>query len=160
MNSENKGGDIWTESPITGKDRVLTEYDDMNRVTKMDLSSGFFTNEYPLNHKKNPDFDLDTFESKMPKLMKELRFDDGEAYWYPSSIQTSEGIVFPTGNKNDYKWCYAPIVKLAQSKINQHLLEDGVNYESKIDMDNAQYYDAYLSAIKNIKGYSLGELSE
>ena len=56
--------DIWTKSPITGKNRVLTEYDDKNRETKMDLSSGFFTNEYPLNHKKNPDFDLKTFNLK------------------------------------------------------------------------------------------------
>jgi len=148
--------DIWTKSPITGKNRVLTEYDDKNRETKMDLSSGFFTNEYPLNHKKNPDFDLKTFESKMPQLMKDLRFDDGESYWYPSSIQTTEGIVFPTGEKTEYKWCYAPIVKLTQSEEKQY--SQDVNYESKIDMDNAKYYDSYLSAIKNIKGYSLGEL--
>jgi len=158
MTNKQQATDIWTKSPITGKDRVLTEYDDMSRETKMDLSSGFFTNEYPLNHKKNPDFDLDTFEAKMPKLMKQLRFDDGESYWYPSSIQTAEGIVFPTGEPNDYKWCYAPIVKLTQSEEKQY--SQDVNYESKIDMDNAKYYDAYLSAIKNIKGYSLGELSE
>ena len=90
--------------------------------------------------------------------MKDLRFDDGKSYWYPSSIQTLDGIVFPTGTKKEYKWCYAPIVKLTQSE-EKHYSQD-VNYESKIDMDNAQYYDSYLSAIKNIKGYSLGELSE
>lgn len=158
MNSKTATKDIWTKSPITGKDRVLTEYDDKNGQTRMDLSSGFFTNEYPLNYKKYPDFDLDTFETKMPKLMRELRFDDGESYWYPSSIQTAEGIVFPTGNKDSYKWCYAPIVKLTQSEEKRY--SQDVDYKSKIDMDNAQYYDEYLSAIKNIKGYSLGELSE
>ena len=158
MDNKSKTKDVWTKSPITGKDRVLTEYDDKNGQTCMDLSSGFFTNEFPLNYKKYPDFDLDTFESKMPELMKKLRFDDGKSYWYPSSIQTSEGIVFPTGDKYDYKWCYAPIVKLTLSEEKQY--SQDVDYKSKIDMDNAQYYDAYLSAIKNIKGYSLGELSE
>jgi len=158
MSAEIRNGDIWTKSPITGKDQVLTEYNDANGETKMDISSGFFTNEYPLNHKKHPDFDIDTFESKMPQLMKDLRFDDGKSYWYPSSIQTLDGIVFPTGTKEEYKWCYAPIVKLTQSEEKQY--SQDVNYESKIDMDNAQYYNSYLSAIKNIKGYSLGELSE
>jgi len=148
--------DIWTKSPITGKNRVLTEYDDKNRETKMDLSSGFFTNEYPLNYKKNPDFDFKTFESKMPQLMKDLKFDDGESYWYPSSIQTPECIVFPNGDVKSYKWCYAPIVKLTQSEEKQY--SQDVNYESKIDMENAKHYDSYLSAIKNVKGYSLGEL--
>tara|TARA_R110002012_G_scaffold39333_1_gene108891 strand:- start:13053 stop:13526 length:474 start_codon:yes stop_codon:yes gene_type:complete len=157
MNNKKATKDIWTKSPITGKNQVLTEYNDKDMETKMDLSSGFFTNEYPLNYKSNPDFDLDAFESKMPKLMKDLRFDDGESYWYPSSIQTTEGIVFPTGDKNNYKWCYAPIVKLTRSEEKQY--SQDVNYESKIDMDNANYYDSYLSAIKNIKGYSLGELS-
>jgi len=157
MNSEIGDGDIWTESPITGKTQVLTEHNDANGETKMDLSSGFFTNEYPLNHKKHPDFDIDTFESKMPQLMKDLRFDDGESYWYPSSVQTLDGIVFPVGTKEEYKWCYAPIVKLTQNEEKQY--SQDVKYESKIDMDNAQYYNSYLSAIKNIKGYSLGELS-
>jgi len=156
MNSNTKNSDTWTKSPITGKNQVLTEYNDASEVTKMDLSSGFFTNGYPLNHKEHPDFDLKTFESKMPKLMKELRFDDGENYWYPSSIQTTDGIVFPAGTKEDYKWCYAPIVKL--SEVEEKKYSQDVDYESKIDMDNAQYYDAYISAIKNIKGYSLGEL--
>lgn len=127
MSAKIENGDVWTKSPITGKDRVLTEYDDKNGQTCMDLSSGFFTNEFPLNYKKHPDFDLDTFESKMPRLMKELRFDDGESYWYPSSIQTTEGIVFPTGNKEEYQWCYAPIVKLTLSEEKQY--SQDVNYE-------------------------------
>jgi hypothetical protein len=156
MNSNSKNSDIWTKSPITGKNQVLTEYNDASEVAKMDLSSGSFTNGNPLNHKKYPDFDLKTFESKMPKLMKELRFDDGESYWYPSSIQTTDGIVFPAGTKKDYKWCYAPIVKLSKSEEKKY--SQDVDYKSKIDMDNANYYESYLSAIKNIKGYSLDEL--
>ena len=154
----NIGKDVWAESPITGKMQVLCDYDDKNGECRVDLSSGFYTNQYPLNHKENPLFDLEVYEKNMPSIMKDLRFDDGESYWYPSSIQTSEGIVFPTGNKDDYKWCYAPIVKLTQVEEKQY--SQDVNYKSKIDMDNAKYYDTYLSAIKNIKGYSLGELSE
>ena len=156
MDNKTKSSDIWSKSPLTGKNQVLTEYNDRDGETKMDLSSGFFTNENPLNYKKNPDFDIDTFESKMPQLMKDLRFDDKEAYWYPSSIQTLDAIVFPAGNQNDWQWCYAPILRLTEKEQDRY--SQDVNYESKIDMENAQYYDTYLSAIKNIKGYSLGEL--
>ena len=46
----NVGNEIWTESPITGKMQVLSEYDDKNQESKMDLSSGYYTNEYPLNY--------------------------------------------------------------------------------------------------------------
>ena len=54
----NKKVDVWEKSPITGKEMVLCENDDKNGESKMDLSSGYYTNEYPLNHKKYSDFDI------------------------------------------------------------------------------------------------------
>ena len=153
----NIGNEIWTESPITGQIQVLCEYDDENRESKMDLSSGYYTNEYPLNYKTHPDFNIEDYESNMPKIMKELRFDDGESYWYPSTLRTASSMVFPIGMKGDVKWCYAEVRALTEEEAKVY--SQDINYESKLDMDNAKYYDRYLDAIKNIKGYSLGDIS-
>ena len=155
-----KNEDAWAISPITGKQQVLCESNDTNGETRMDLSSGFFTNEYPMSYKKHPDFDIEILEEKMPKLMKALRFDDKELgqYWYPSSVQTPEGVVFPIGGDVNWSWCYAPIVTLSEDEKEKY--SSDTNYTSKIDMDSAEYFDRYLDAIKKIKGYSLGELPE
>ncbi len=147
----------WIDSPITKRKEVLVEYDDKNRESKMCIGSGYFTNEYPLNYKKHKDFKIEKYEKTMPKLMKDLRFDDGESYWYPSTVQTEHGIVFPDGDSiEDWKWCYAPIKHLSEEEIEQS--SDIVEYTSKIDMDNAKRYDRYLDAVKNVKGFSLNEL--
>ena len=149
--------DVWLKSPITGLNQVLCEYDDKNRESKMDMSSGFYTNEYPLNHKKNPDFNIDEYEAKMPNIIKDLRFDDGESYWYPATIQTEEAIVFPVGNKEEWTWCYANIKMLTSKELEES--SKVISFESKIDMENAQYFERYLDAVKKIKGYSLGDFT-
>ena len=93
----NKDKGTWIESPFTGKTEVMVESDDKQGERKMCIGSGYFTNEFPLNYKKHPDFDIERYESSMPKLMKALRFDDGESYWYPTTIRTDKGMVFPAG---------------------------------------------------------------
>jgi hypothetical protein len=154
--------DIWTKSPITGKDMVLEEYDDKNGVSKMDLSSGYFTNEYPLNYKKYSDFDIKKYEEGMPNIIKENRFDDGESYWYPSTIQTKSELVFPTGliqkmmgtekiGKPILKWCWAPIEKLDEG-------EKIGDFEEKANMEKAEYFVSYLDACKKVKGFGLGDI--
>tara|TARA_R100000152_G_C6713159_1_gene140415 strand:- start:310 stop:786 length:477 start_codon:yes stop_codon:yes gene_type:complete len=155
-------GNEWTKSPITGKDMVLQEFDDRNGVSKIDLSSGFFTNEYPLNYKKWPDFDIEEYEKGMPEIIKDLRFDDGESYWYPSTIQTKECLVFPAGTVqltdgkkmygNDLiKWCWAPVEDLEEG-------EKIGNFESKANMDKAEYFVSYVDACKKVKGFGLGDI--
>jgi len=144
-------GDVhWSKSPITGKDQVMVEYDGKNGETKIDMSSGFYTSEHPLNYKKTPNFDMEEFEKSMPELMRQLRFDDGESYWYPSPIRTATDMVFPVGTVDEWMWCHAKIVTLEESQG---------SYDSKLDIDNANYYEHYVDALKSIKGYSLGELS-
>lgn len=149
----------WVESPFTGRKSVLAEYDDKNGGSYMDIELGYFTNDFPLNYKKNPDFDISTYENGMPKIMQDLRRDDGESYWYPSTIQTKEGIVFPVGTVEELKWCFADIKHLTDEE--KEKAGDTIDYQAKIDMENAKYYDRYMDAIKNIKGYNLdGELPE
>ena len=161
MNNDN-----WGKSPITGKDMVLQEFDDKNGVSKMDLSSGYYTNEYPLNYKKNPKFDIKKYEEGMPDLIKDLRYDDGESYWYPATIQTIECMVFPTGTvaatsgdevvgPNLIKWCYAPVSNLTEEEAARYT---GGDFQSKVDMEKAEYFVSYLEACKKVKGFALGNL--
>ena len=154
---QTKNKDIWKKSPITGLEQVLCEYDDKSGECKMDLSSGFYTNENPLNHKKNTDLDIESYQSSMPKLIRDCRFDDGESYWYPATIQTKESIVFPVGSPEEIKWCYANIKMLTNKELEES--SKVISFESKIDMENAQYFDRYLDAVKKIKGYSLGDFT-
>jgi len=148
MSKENR----WTKSPITHKETVLTDHDDTNGETRMDLSSGYYTNEYPLNYKKYKDYDIKEYERGMPDSIKNMRYDDGESYWYLSPVQTQDAIVFPMGDTLDeLRWCYAPIVDIEGAK------EDDT-HRTKIEMDKAEYYESYLEAIKCVDGYSLGNV--
>jgi len=149
--------DIWEQSPITGRDEVLVEYNDKTGSSRMCIGSGFYTNEYPFNYKKHPKFDIQEYEQKLPTIVKELRFDDGESYWYPSTIQSTTGVVFPVGQKDNYKWCWAPIKELSTQEKEEK--SQDVDFTSKIEMDEAEYFDRYLDAAKKINGVMLDELS-
>ena len=149
--------DNWGKSPITGKDMVLQEFVDKKGVSKMDLSSGYYTNEYPLNYKKHPNFDINEYESGMHDVVKLLKHDDGESYWYPSTIQTEESFVFPTIKEGEnIKWCWAPVSQL--TKKEKDIYSSDIDYESKVDMENAEYFDNYLDACKKVNGFALGNL--
>ena len=162
----NKTSD-WGKSPITGRDMVLQELDEKNGVSKMDLSSGYFTNEFPLNYKKHPDFDIEKYEEGMPDLIKDLRYDDGESYWYPATIQTAESLVFPVGTVQAVKdgkdigdelikWCYAPVKALTEKEKSN--LSENTPFESRVDMESAEYFISYLEACKKVKGFALGDI--
>jgi len=154
---EKIGEEYWAKSPITGKQQVLLEYDDKNGQSEMDLSSGYYTQNYPLNHKDNPDFDISTYEQKMPAAIKALRFDDGEKYWYPTTMNTGEAMIFPVGEQiESIRWCYAKIKTLTISEKAQYSKD--VDYTQKIDMDGAEYYATFIEAAKNVNGYSLGDI--
>ena len=144
----------WEQSPITNKKEVVVDIDDKQVESRLCIGSGFFTNEYPLNYKKHPDFKIKKYEKNMPQLMKDLRFDDGESYWYPTTIQLQDGIIFPEGKDADnWKWCYAPIEQLGE--------DDKVgDYESKINMAKAERFDRFLEASKKLNGVDLDELSD
>lgn len=143
---------VWAESPQSGKNLVLQEFDDKNGVSQIDISTGYYTNEWPLNHKKYPDFDIVTYEKKMPDVIRELRFDDGESYWYPSTLQTENALLFPAIVAENTKWCYAPKkVVLMGNELNS-------KFESAVDMEMAEYFDNYLDAAKKVNGFSLGDI--
>lgn len=135
----------WVKSPITGRDMVIQELYDSTGVSKMDISSGYFTNEHPLNYKRNPNNDISDYEKDMPDAIKKLRFDDGESYWYPSVIQTEDEVVFPTGpGYEEVTWHHA---KMKES-----------DFGKTIDDDTITNYKSYLEASKQIRGHHLGNI--
>jgi len=145
--------DNWTKSPQTGRETVLQEFDEKNGVSKMDIGTGFYTNEYPLNYKKHPDFDIKKYEINMPTVLKEMMFDDGESYWYPTTLQTKDSILFPSNMLGEIKWCIAPMKVMANDTE-----YDKLKFESAVQMEKAEFYDTYLEAAKKVKGYSLGDI--
>lgn len=146
----------WGKSPITGKDQVMVETTPEGKLSRFDISSGYFSNQFPMNYKENPDFDFEAMEASMPEIVRDLKFDDGESYWYPVTIQTEDGIVFPVGTIEEWKWCFAPIEFLSEEELETYN-QSGQEFNQKIAMDKAEYFDRFLDAVKNIKGYSLGE---
>jgi len=135
---------IWTVSPITGREMVIQEFYDSTGVSKMDISSGYFTNEHPLNYKRNPNNDIKDYEKEMPIAIKKLRFDDGESYWYPTILQTEGEIVYPSGESyKSVTWHYA---KFQAPKV------------PVIDQESIKDYDSYLEASKQINGTQLGNI--
>ena len=144
--------DSWVESPQTGQKMVIQDFDDKNGVSKVDISTGFYTNEYPLNYKKHPKFNIKKYEKKMPRVMVDMRFDDGESYWYPSILRTESDMLFPANVDGKIKWCYAPIKKEMSGNYND------LSFESIVDMSKAEYFEKYIDAAKKVRGYSLGDI--
>jgi len=147
----------WTESPQTKKMMVMQELDDTNGVSKMDLSTGYYTLEYPLSHSKWPEFDIKLYEENMPSIIKDTRFDDGESYWYLTTIRTPDEMLFPVGEKDEDKtWCVAKVKQLSEKETEE--LSKHIEFTEKLDMDSAEYFDTYLEALKEMNGFSLGDI--
>ena len=147
----------WVKSPITKENHVIQELNDSSGVSKMCIGSGFFTNEYPLNYKKHSDFPIEKYEENMPQIMKDVRFDDGESYWYPTTIQTSDGMIYPEGTKEKWYWSYTPIMKLSEDEV-KNLSNGDTVYESKLDVAKTKRFDRFMDACKEMGGISFGDL--
>ena len=132
----------WVESPITKRMTVMQELNENTGVSKMDISTGYFTTEFPMNHKKNGVEKISEYESTMPESIKRLRFNDGESYWYPSTLQTKKDVIFPSGETYEaVTWHYAKL-----------------NAEAEIDGKTIVDCESYLEAAKLTNGTSLGSI--
>jgi hypothetical protein len=147
----------WIKSPITKQDHVLVDSHPKKGKCKMCIGSGFFTNENPLNYKKNPDFDITKYEKDMPQIMKDIKFDDGESYWYPTTIQNEEGMVYPEGTKDEWLWAYTPIKKLTKEEVKELSTKETV-YESLLDVESTKRHKRFLDACRNMNETSFGDI--
>ena len=129
----------WVESPITKRMMVMQDLNENTGVTKMDISTGYFTNELPMNYTKNGEAGIKEYESSMPDSIKRLRFDDGESIWYPSTLQTTREVIFPSGDTyENVSWHFAN-------------LKDNKEIDPKTIVD----CKTYLEAAKLVNGHSL-----
>jgi hypothetical protein len=63
---------------------------------------GFYSNDII----KEGEYDVEAFEETMPELYKDIKYVDEEGkVWYPTVLQTEEGVVFVDGvSKENWGW--------------------------------------------------------
>lgn len=83
-----------------------------------------------------------------PKIVKELMFYDEKLkqYWLPSILNVNKkGMVFPEGNKNEWKWAFAPYVSIPVfERINYKIPgKEDEYYEYRLGIEKVEYFDIY-----------------
>jgi len=144
--------DLTEISPFTNKQSVILEKTEEGVETRICMDTGFTTSS---NYKINSET-VTEYEETTTKLIKELRFTDAllGQYWYPTTAMFKTGVLYPDGDKENWKWCYAPIVHMEQEERKNYPVpgKDGEYYESRIATDVAEYYanDNFREACKRI----------
>ena len=80
-------------------------------------------------------------------------------WWIQINIFTPKIWIFGvniSGEKDNIKWCLAKIKPLTEKEMKE--LSQHIDFTSKLDMENAQYFDTYLEAVKEMNGFSLGDI--
>ena len=85
-----------------------------------------------------------------PALIQDLQFEDtGRGIvWFPCVINMgTKGIIFPEGVKEEYVWKYAKVVEIPEDEREKY-----DNYDSRLDVENAETYDKFefLEACKSM----------
>ncbi len=88
-------------------------------------------------------------DESSPELVKDLKYKDSDGYiWYPSNLSIPEkGIVFIDGtSKNNWKWAFAPSIKLTTEEINSGKYPKGnefkINYSKVKHFEQSDFMDA------------------
>jgi len=80
-----------------------------------------------------------------PQIVNALKFYDKDRNlnWYPSVINTTNGMIFPEGDFKDWEWKFAPIVKMDGEEKKQYpiLGQPGEFYETRLGVELAQTFD-------------------
>ena len=105
------------------------------------MDTGYTTNS---EYKIGSDI-IEEIESTTSQLIKDLRFSDIllNQYWYPTTAMFSTGMIYPDGTKDDWKWCYAPIVEISKEEQKKYPIpgKPGEFYPTRLATDVAEYYD-------------------
>lgn len=132
-------------SPLTGNLCVITECDEETNVTSyMCMESGFTTTE----HMKIDSDMTQTYEEQITDLMRNSKFEDTERglVWYPSFLNINGiGMLYPVGtSREDLKWEVTRIVPLIGEERKKYPIpgKDNEYYTSKLDVENAERFDA------------------
>jgi hypothetical protein len=128
-------------SPITKELTVLVETDpDTGLTSKLCMHSGYSTNETLIS---GSDAHAD-FISHIPKLLQNLCvIDDSNHVWFPITIYTQYGILFPDGtNEQDWVWRIAPIISIEEADREKYPVLDkpGEFYEQRLAIEQSIWY--------------------
>ena len=144
--------DLTEISPFTGKRSVVAEIADNGIETKMCMDTGYTTSsEYRIGSVEVMDYEKTT-----ARLIKELRYDDYklEQHWYLATVTFSTGMIYPDGNKNNWKWAYARIIHMSEEEKKKYPIpgKPGEYYETRLGVDVAEYYpkDQFRDVCKRV----------
>jgi len=133
--------DLTEISPFTDNKSVIVETLENGVETRICMDTGFTTNsEYKIGSDG-----VVSIEETTTQLIKDLRFSDVllNQYWYPTTAMFSSGVIYPDGNPNDWKWCYAPVIHMTEEEQKQYPIpgKPGEFYASRIGTDVSEFYD-------------------
>ena len=144
--------DLTEISPFTNNKSVIVEKTKSGVETRICMDTGYTTSSiYKIGGE-----DVEKYEETTSRLIKELRFTDNilGQYWYPTTAMFKTGVLYPSGAKEDWKWCYAPIIYMDEKERLNYPVpgKEGEFYESRIATDVAEYYpnDDFREACKRV----------
>ena len=134
--------DLTDISPFTNNKSVIVETLENGVETRICMDSGFTTNsDYKIGSEN-----IKKVEESTSRLIKELRFSDIllNQYWYPTTAMFSTGMIYPDGTRDDWKWCYAPIIEMTEEEQKKYPIPEkpGEFYPTRLATDIAEYYDS------------------
>jgi hypothetical protein len=80
-------------------------------------------------------------------INKLKRFDEEKGIWWrPSVVNMGKlGIIYPEGTEEEWQWKYAKTIPIPEEKK-----EALPNYSSMLDTENAQSYNTFLDACREM----------
>lgn len=134
--------------PQCGETSVLKEND-----VRICMSCGFQSLPTYLKDSETIELMINT----APKIIKELMFYDDkiEKYWVPSILDVNRvGMVFPEGNKDNWKWAYAPYKAIPTFERIKYPVQgkEDEYYEYRLGLEDVEYFENndFVSALKKL----------
>mgnify|MGYP003644307048 FL=1 len=89
---------------------------------------------------------ISEYEASTSQLIRDLKFTDEKLgqYWYLTTVMFTQGMIYPEGTKEDWKWVYAPIIQISKKDQKEYPVpgKPGEYYETRLGVDVAEYYES------------------
>jgi hypothetical protein len=135
-------------SPITNNLCVIVEALENGMNSYMCMESGYVTNDM-LQAESDM---ISQYEENISQLMRDVKYIDDKRglVWYPTYMQVGQYVLYSNGTgKHDLGWEVAEIVALPEDEIKNYPIPGrGTEfYSSRVDVDTAQFYIDFESAM-------------
>ena len=102
------------------------------------------TSKFTGTKKTNEEF------KKLGKDMKKWAIEENDRIWIPSVIALPVGMLYPIDVKGEMKWSFAPMVEIPEEKRKDFPNPQGGFYDKKVDTDNGNLYDKFISGMSEV----------